>query len=191
MSQPMQSSLKKIGFMGIGHEADFSIALPAIVRVLRLHPEVVFEIFGTIPVPSQLLEFGNRIIKLPKVENYEDFLQTLMESKWDIGICPLLKIPFNFLKANTKWVEYTSVGTAVIASKGTVYDECCSDGCGILADSEEQWFNGFENLIQNPKKRYEQVIRAQEKLQREYSLDRLRDQAINIFDQAKQVKCLG
>ena len=188
MSQPMQSSLKKIGFMGIGHEADFSIALPAIVRVLRLHPEVVFEIFGTIPVPSQLLEFGNRIIKLPKVENYEDFLQTLMESKWDIGICPLLKIPFNFLKANTKWVEYTSVGAAVIASKGTVYDECCSDGCGILADSEEQWFNAFENLIQNPKKRYEQVRRAQEKLQREYSLDRLRDQVINIFDHAKKIK---
>jgi len=84
-------------------------------------------------------------------------------------------------------VEYTSVGAAVIASKGTVYDECCADGCGILADSEEEWFNAFELLILNPEARYEQVIRAQEKLQREYSLDRLSDQVIDIFDQAKQI----
>ncbi len=110
------------------------------------------------------------------------FIQKLSLLKWDIGICPLAPIHFNLMKADTKWVEYTSVGSAVIASKGTVYDECCADGCGILADSEEEWFQAFEKLILSPKERYSQVTLAQEKLRREYSVDRHCDQVMKIFN---------
>ena len=35
----------------------------------------------------------------------------------DIGICPLAPIDFNLMKANTKWVEYSSAGVAVVAQR--------------------------------------------------------------------------
>jgi len=178
----------KIGYMASrDHEHNLKIVIHPIIMLMRKYPNIQFEFFGSIQAPPEFLEFGGRIHHAPPITNYESFLQNFAEYKWDIGICPLTTIHFNLMKANTKWVEYTSVGAAVIASKGTVYDECCADGCGILADSEEELFNAFELLILNPEARYEQVIRAQEKLQREYSLDRLRDQVIDIFDQAKQI----
>ena len=91
------------------------------------------------------------------------------------------------MKANTKWVEYSSVGIAVIASKGTVYDECCSDGSGILAETEDDWFRAMEALVKDPEGRFQQVSRAQQKLARQYSVGRLREQVLAIFSKARQL----
>ena len=119
------------------------------------------------------------------IGDYEAFLEKLAKLEWDIGICPLTPIDFNLMKANTKWVEYTSVGTAVVASRGTVYDDCCADGCGILASTPAEWLVAFEKLINDPHERFRQVARAQSKLMREYSLDRLRAQVLDIFDRTR------
>lgn len=178
--------VKKIGYMGIGHERDLLLVLPSLVRYLRNNQNVAFELFGSIAAPEELKEFGDRVRTLPKVDSYEQFLQRLAEFEWDIGICPLESIPFNMLKANTKWVEYTAAGAAVIASKGTIYDECCADGCGVLAESEESWLAALERLTNEPEERYRQVQRAQHKLIKEYSTERLRDQVMSILDKAGQ-----
>ena len=177
--------IKKIGYMGIGHERDFATVLPAIVTYLRHNPNVSLEIFGTIPKPQVLEEFGARVTHAPKIENYNEFLQRLAEFQWDIGICPLESIPFNLLKANTKWVEYTAVGAAVVASRGTVYDQCCSDGCGILADSESEWLAALELLTHQPQTRAEMVRRAQMRLEREYSPHDLRQQVGQMIATAR------
>lgn len=191
MRPAINRPVKKIGYMGIGHEQDLLLILPVLITYLRNNPDVEFELFGSIPFQEQLKEFGSRVRLVPKVENYEQFLQRLTELEWDIGICPLASIPFNMLKANTKWVEYTAVGTAVIASKGTVYDECCADGCGILADSEESWLAALERLTKDPEERFRQVQRAQQKLEKEYSTERLRDQMMAILNKAGQEAMLS
>ena len=178
-------SVKKVGYMGIGHESDLTSILPALVSYLQKNTEIIFEIFGTIPIPKELEEFGDRIRGMPKIENYAEFLQQFAKYDWDIGICPLTSIPFNKLKANTKWVEYTAVGVAVIASRGTVYDECCADGCGILADNEHEWFNALECLTHDADLRLAQVACAQQKLKQEYSVEQLRDQVLEIIAKAK------
>jgi hypothetical protein len=136
-------------------------------------------------VPADLEEFNDRVSVSPPVKNYENFLEEFAKHNWDIGICPLAPIEFNLMKANTKWVEYTSVGAAVVASRGTVYDECCADGCGLLADTTEEWLAALEKLVNSPDARFNQVRRAQEKLSSEYTLDRLREQVLNIFAQAR------
>ncbi len=76
--------------------------------------------------------------------------QRFAELEWDIGICPLAPTAFNVLKANTKWVEYTSVGAAVIASRDMIYDDCCSDGCGDLATTHEEWVAAMEPCAPTP-----------------------------------------
>ncbi|WP_341487077.1 glycosyltransferase [Pararhizobium sp. A13] len=186
--EPTARPVTKIGYMGFDHAHDLETVLPALVRFLRKHRHIRFELFGSIPKPAALEEFGNRISIVQPVRNYEEFLIHFSKLNWDIGICPLARTPFNLVKANTKWVEYTSIGIATIATSDTVYDACCADGCGILADTEEEWLEAMERLANDPALRYAQVRKAQDKLTNEYSTDNLRDQVLAFFTEAEALK---
>ena len=182
IAEPNPAPARKIGYMASAdHAHNFELVLPAIEQVLDRNPHVEFQFFGSIPVPARLERFGDRISKAPPIANYARFLTEFADHHWDVGICPLNPIEFNLMKANTKWVEYTSVGAAVVATRGTVYDECCADGCGILAQSSEEWLSALELLINDNEARLSIVRRAQEKLDREYSVGKLRSQVLEII----------
>jgi glycosyltransferase involved in cell wall biosynthesis len=183
--------VRKIGYMGIDKSNDLELVLPAIVEFLRRHPEIDFELFGSFTKPVELEEFGERIKLHPTIKNYDEFLDQLALLNWDIGICPLAPTLFNLCKANNKWIEYTSAGAAVIASRGTVYDESCADGCGSLVSSAEEWLAALEYLTRNPAERFVQVTRAQAKLASKYTLDRLREQTLGVLATANEVTTAG
>lgn len=177
----------KVGYMASAdHAHNLEMIKPAIVQLLRRNSDVEFELFGSIPKLSEFDEFGDRVRKIPPLKNYENFMRSFAELGWDIGICPLVGTPFNRVKSNTKWVEYTSVGAAVVASRDTVYDECCSDGCGILASTSEEWLQALEYLVQNPEARFEQTLRAQKRVAADYGLERLREQVLSMFAEARR-----
>jgi hypothetical protein len=166
------------------HAHNLEMILPAIEMLLERNPQVQFALFGSIPVPGSLKRFGDRITTAPAVADYDCFLNELAKGEWDVGICPLAPIDFNMMKANTKWVEYTAVGAAVVASRGTVYDDCCAGGCGILADSVDEWFSALNLLVNDVDERIATVQRAQAKLEQEYSIAGLREQVFNVVAQA-------
>jgi hypothetical protein len=181
----VERPIRTVGYMASAdHAHNLDMVLPAVVTYLRRHPEVTFELFGSIPRPAALDEFGDRVQTAPPLKNYERFLSEFAARRWDIGLCPLVPIPFNLMKANTKWVEYTSAGVAVIASRNTVYDDCCADGCGMLATTEAEWLAALEELT-DPRARYAQVANAQNKVQGEYALPRLREQVEEVFERAR------
>lgn len=181
----------RIGYMGFDHAHDFEIVVPAIIRYLDRYPEATFSLFGSIPKPAAFDRFGDRFVLVPPVRDYAEFMTYFASLNWDIGICPLAPTPFNDVKANTKWVEYTSVGAAVIASRDTVYNACSADGCGILAETEQEWFEALEALTQDPRARFEQVRRAQERLLHSYSVPQLRRQVLDIFREATKLHSAG
>jgi hypothetical protein len=180
--------VRKVGYMGIGHEEDLTLVLPALTAYLKKHEQVQFELFGTIPLPAELKSFGDRVRVWPKIENYENFLLELAGYDWDIGLCPLVPNQFNMLKANNKWVEYTAVGTAVIASEGTVYDECCADGCGLLAKTVDDWFSKLDHLTLNPIARAQIAYDAQRRLELDYSVEKLRHQVLDVFQLVRTLR---
>jgi glycosyltransferase involved in cell wall biosynthesis len=184
MAPAVVRPVTKIGYMGFDHAHDFELVIPALIQLLRRYPAVQFEIFGSIPKPSSLDEFGDRIRVIPPVPRYEEFMKKFALLRWDIGLCPLADTPFNAVKANTKWVEYTSVGAAVIATAGTIYDECCSEGRGLLAATEQDWLASLEALVCDPELRFNLVNKAQQHLTQEYGIDRLREQVIDVLRQA-------
>lgn len=177
---PVLRGVRTIGYMGFDHALDFEIALPALINVLRRYPEIHFELFGKIPKPTALNEFGERITVLPVVRDYRSFMAALAGRKWDIGICPLLDTPFNRVKNINKWIEYSSVGAAVIATRGSIYDECCSEGRGLLASSDE-WERCLRSLIDEPQERFRMVERAQEHLVSCYGLEQQRDSLLALL----------
>ena len=171
----------KIGYMGIGHAHDFELALPALVRVLRRNPQVKFELFGSIPKPAVLEQFGERVRSVEFVGSYDEFLRRFAGLGWAVGICPLADTDFNRTKGNNKWVEYTSVGAAVVATAGTLYDECCAGGCGLLVAGEAQWEEALQSLVDNTQLRLATVAAAQRRLAGEYSLEAARAQLLEVF----------
>jgi glycosyltransferase involved in cell wall biosynthesis len=186
IEEPSRGPTRKIGYMASAdHAHNLEIVLPAIEQMLERNPQVEFQLFGSIPVPERLLRFGDRISKAPPIANYERFLTEFAAYRWDVGICPLSPIEFNLMKANTKWVEYTSVGAAVVASRGTVYDDCCADGCGILADGTDEWLAALELLISDNEERLSVARGAQEKLEREYSVGKLREQVLEMISRTR------
>lgn len=188
---PQLTAVKKIGYMGIGHEADLQSIAPAIADYLDRYNNIKFELFGTIPIPIELSKYSERISIIPKINSYGEFLLTLANLDWDIGICPLVVNDFNLVKANTKWVEYTSAGIAVIASRGTVYDECCNDGCGVLAANAKEWLEALVELTEYPVKRQRIVMAAQRQVSKRYSPETLRSQVYEIINDAKKSRYLS
>lgn len=178
--------VRRIGYMASAdHAHNLDMILPAIVTFLRRNRDVGFELFGTIPKPEVLEEFGERITSARAIANYDRFLHGFAERAWDVGLCPLAPLPFNLMKANTKWVEYTAAGAAVVASAGTVYDEGCADGCGLLASTAEEWLAALQSLVDTPSLRFEVASRAQAKVAASYSIDALRDQVLAVFERAR------
>jgi glycosyltransferase involved in cell wall biosynthesis len=175
-----------IGYMASAdHAHNLRLILPALIRILDKHPKVNFELFGSMPQPEQLQRFGSRISIAPPIADYTHFLKEFASREWDVGLCPLVPIPFNKMKAETKWVEYSSCGIAVIASKNTAYDRCCADGCGLLVETEDDWYDAMDTLIVNTEKKSEIVENAQRKITEKYSIDSLRDQVLSVFSIAK------
>lgn len=173
----------RVGYMGFDHAHDFEIVLPALIRRMEANPQLQFDLFGSIPMPPSLAVFGDRVRSIPPVRVYARFLEEFATLHWDIGICPLAHTAFNGVKANTKWVEYTAVGAAVIATRDSVYDDCGAGGCALLVESDG-WDDALQRLIDDPAGRHAQVVRAQTKLAASYSEASLRRQVLDVFGQA-------
>ena len=185
LRRPVAGPLRKVGYMASAdHAHNLDMVLPAIERFMDRNPDVQFELFGSIPIPAALHRFGDRIILAPPIAGYGRFLTEFSKRAWDVGICPLTPIDFNLMKADTKWVEYTSAGAAVVASRSTVYDECCAGGCGLLADGTDEWLNALEQLAHDDQFRVGMVERAQAKLEQEYNVGRLREQVLEVISEA-------
>ena len=186
MRQPAARPAKIIGYMASAdHLANLEMVLPAIIAVLKRHPELEFELFGSIPVPDSLNRFGDRVRSTGPVADYGTFLARLKEREWDIGICPLVPTDFNRTKSNNKWIEYTAVGAAVVASRDMIYDESCADGCGILADTVEEWERALELLATDAEGRCAMVERAQTKLTTRYGIAQHRRQILDVIGLAR------
>jgi glycosyltransferase involved in cell wall biosynthesis len=173
-----------IGFMGNDKTPELTVLAPVIAAALERYPHLRFELFGSMALPPELKGFAGRVQATPAIGDYDAFVASFRELRWDIGLCPLLETPFNVVKADTKWVDYTSIGAAVIASRGTAYDAACADGCGILVDTVEDWARAIDALVADQDQRFDQVVAAQEKLRQQYSLDRLTEQVLGVFEAA-------
>ncbi|MBC2669074.1 glycosyltransferase [Novosphingobium piscinae] len=173
-----------IGFMGNDKAPELDDLVPVIAGLLERNPQVRFELFGSMAMPAELQRFGLQVRAYPRVNDYDAFVTSFRALDWHIGLAPLRSTPFNVVKADTKWVDYTSIGVAVVASAGTAYDACCADGCGILASGPHEWSEALQRLVDDPDERYRMAAKAQDKLRNDYTMARLTDQVLAMFAEA-------
>lgn len=176
-----------IGYMGSkGHQHDLELVVPALERLLDERKDIEFEVFGTIKIPHKLLRFGQRVRSYSVQKSYNEFLSTLSELNWDIGLAPLVDAPFNRCKAPTKYIEYTACGIFVLASNVSVYANVMPEKGGILISQD--WYSPILELLADSQRRRNAVITSQRHCATKYSVQTLQQQLINIFDSTLELE---
>ena len=133
------------------HNIDFLEAAPALANILKENPNVRFRIIGYLELPEYFDEVQNQIERIPFC-NYTEYLTYLSEC--DISIAPLENFVFNDAKSNIKYLEASITKVASVCSPRAAFADVIVNGeNGFLADSEQQWHEAFDTLIQNPELR--------------------------------------
>ena len=178
-----------VGYMGTsGHKADLELVVPAVTALMRERPDIHFEVFGSLKLPDALrVEFPDRTSHIPPDANYEQFLTQLSRLGWAVGLAPLKLTPFNAVKSNTKFVEYSVAGMPVIASAGPAYDSDVQSGCALGCRNSGDWRAAMMRVTGSSKTAEGLVAKAQKRLVSEYNISRLSSQVIHVIQCASRV----
>lgn len=151
-----------IGFMGTpSHDEDLRLILPALAQVLQRHAGgVAFRLIGGTSTPELLHEIAGipaRVILLdPDESEYPQFLLWFSSRvSWDIAIAPLRETPFTRCKSDIKFLDYSAIGAATLASKVPAYDSTVDPGRTgwLVENSVEAWVDALEEALADQEKR--------------------------------------
>jgi len=153
-----------IGWIGSPGTTPFLEPLSDVFRkIARHYPNVVIKLIGASPLKRQgrniqIVEWGLN----SEVENLHDF---------DIGIMPL---PDNELakgKGGYKLLQYMAIGIPCVGSPVGINSVLIKEGVnGYFADSEEQWYDKLQMLINNRALRESMGSKGREIAEQRYSL---------------------
>ena len=101
--------------------------------------------------------------------DYIDFIEKFSRIEADLAIAPLVDSNFNRSKSPIKFFEYSAIGLPVIASAIEPYSLIIKDGeTGLLSNSEPQWVEKINILIENAEIRKELVQNARASINKNY-----------------------
>lgn len=104
--------------------------------------------------------------------------------RMDIGIMPLLDLPFQRGKSGYKLIQYMACGLPVIASPVGVNSDIVTPGNGILARSPDEWEQALTILLGNPDLRARMGEAGRHRAVELYSLASQAPRLIQIFRSA-------
>lgn len=150
---------------GPSHADDFRGMDGSIVKLLDTFGDKINIYFmGWIP---EFLKTDIRVKYIPWLP-IKDYYQTLATIQPHIGIVPLEHNIFNKSKSNVKWLEYTSIGAATIASNVLPFQDVITSGVnGVLVDEQRSrdWYQAIAGLINNPESIKPMADKAMETLE--------------------------
>ncbi|MBO3724552.1 glycosyltransferase [Actinomyces bowdenii] len=128
------------------HDADWAAVEPAVIAVMRRHPQVRLTLGGHLRPTRALAEFGDRVSRMPFTSWLE--LPTLLR-RTDICLAPLTGDSiFNEAKSAIKWLEAALVSRPTIASPTQPFREVIEPGrTGMLASTTAEWEEALEALV--------------------------------------------
>jgi glycosyltransferase involved in cell wall biosynthesis len=140
-----------IGYAGTPtHAEDLLLIEEPLARIgERYADRVAFVFMGC--VTDRLRGLPNATI-IPFTANYPAYARRLPQLGVDIGLAPLRDTPFNRMKSDIKWLEYSMSGAAgVYSDVGQFRDTVEHLKTGMLTDTDpHHWYDCIEYLIREP-----------------------------------------
>lgn len=147
---------QKVRFLYMGtatHEEDFLSVLPAFIRLDKEFPGT----FELTLVGAVRERYSYSWLKTmpppPEMGSYPRFVRWLTEhAKFDVGIAPLSKKPFNSAKSDIKVLDYAALGLLPMVTNCPPYSEAIKAGLAIGCNYDaDDWFSKASQVIKNPK----------------------------------------
>lgn len=162
----------RIGYQGgASHYPDIYFVKDAIKNIMKKHQNVKFIFMGDYrfkelfqEIPSSQMEFHSWV-------QFICYPYKLPLLNLDIGICPLVDNDFNKCKTSIKWMDYTVVGAATIASNVMPYNVDITNGKDGLLVENDQWEAALEELINDKQKRLALAENAFENIYENHNAD--------------------
>ncbi|HWG93147.1 MAG TPA: glycosyltransferase [Mycobacteriales bacterium] len=134
------------------HDRDWAEVEPAVVEVLRRHPQAELWLGGLLRPGAALDELGDRVRRLPFVP-WQQLCASLRDV--DVNLAPLqLGGRFNEAKSAIKWLEAALVATPTVASPSQPFREAVRSGeNGLLAATPDEWVAALDRLLADPAER--------------------------------------
>jgi glycosyltransferase involved in cell wall biosynthesis len=142
---------------GSSHHEDFQSVIGALRQVTDHRGDIDFHSVGM----DYGKDFGlNRNRHTPWRESMLEYYSGI---DFDIGIAPLLDTPFTRSKSPIKAIEYNALGIPVIASNNGPYRDYVVDGVnGFLCDTEAEWVDRLNLLIEDTELRESMAVQSRE-----------------------------
>ena len=139
-ARPRRPGPPRIGYFSgtTTHDDDWRHIEPAVLGVLREHPDVELWLGGHLRPTDAVASLGDRVRRIPFV-SWEELPELLRDL--DVSLAPLQPgSRFNDAKSAIKWLEAALVGTPTIASPSAPFVDAIVPGrTGWLADDVEEW----------------------------------------------------
>jgi len=120
-------------FIGWGgsptHEKDLEIVIPAIKRIVNQEEDVIFGFVGYIHRSFFEIIPVDRLFCFSLVPMAQYFsLYKAIFREGDIGIAPVVDLPFNWAKSCLKVIEYNALNILPVASRSVTYSDAINRG---------------------------------------------------------------
>ena len=126
------------------HVRDFTVAAPALARLLDRDPDVAVRIAGFLDDVGPLEDFRDRIEFVPFM-HYVDLQRSIAEV--EVNIAPLQHNGFNVCKSDLKFFEAAVVGTWTVASHTPSLDAAIDDGTTGRLARDHEWDGALAEAV--------------------------------------------
>ncbi len=185
---PTPSDEITIGCMGgHSHRPDLLFILPVLKSIVdKYQPRIKLHFWG-IDAPPELAQVSQVDWCPPPSHRYKDFASYFQAQSAEILIAPLADNLFNRCKSSIKYLEYTALGVPGVYSRLDPYETIVEDGVnGFLAGTHQEWEQALSTLIENPGKRSEIALNAQQTIRKGWLLSQNAHRLKDIYDKGIQ-----
>lgn len=180
----------RVGWFGsFTHYDDLKVIDHVIRWMLKTYPQVEFYCIGMVPDFWEDLEkeYPKTFVRIMgvKPEFWHEYLTSM---DLDIGLAPLVDIPFNACKSEVKWMEYAARKIPCIASPIAPYKRAIEHGkTGFLCtNNEKEWKQVLTDLISKKELRLQIGQNAYDKCYMEYNMDKQSVEYLKVFEEVKR-----
>lgn len=146
----------RIGWQGgASHYEDLYMVRPAILAITRKHRNAKFVYSGDMRFAGLFKDIPASQIEFHPWVPHSAYPFKMFSLNLDIGLCPVVDNKFNRNKSAIKWMEYSCLGIASVASRIPPYSPVIADGAtGLLAGEDaKEWAEKIDELVVDRGKR--------------------------------------
>jgi len=156
---------------GSSHYEDLYMVAKAVVDILKKYPDVTFVYFGDTRFMALFKDAPQNQIEYHSWVGHKVYPYKLALLNCDIGLCPVTDNQFNRRKSSIKWLEYTALGMATVASNIAPYNIDIDGGHTGMLVGDDMWFDAIEQLVKDKEQRKMLAENAYEEVKKNHNAD--------------------